>query len=371
MYKELFNEFTKLASNLSPSDLNEVSYAFLKEATGIDILPMYDFTSEKNVDLGEYMSGVYDDASSEGYKKGIAAGVAGLIGAKFALGRGKDIVEQLKNKLNPPPAKMTYKDKLSAMVSRMHPKEAEELCASLDKIAAADTYTEVLTSMDKIASFLGKEELDIVAESLMEKEAFLGMMGAGVKGAIKGGKDGMNAKNTVNSFNSMYGTPVFHSGGDLKHFNNVTGTAQSKAWTDMVASGKSRDVQKKYNEANAMSSQSFMQNVKGGWGKGQQMQTNYDMYMKEPGLVPKGTVKDMERYYGRPIGPNGGPGNSGGRPPAGPPPNFAQSHPYMTAAMGVGAGMMLPKMMAYGPQNNNQAQGAPMPMMTPPMMYYR
>ena len=43
----------------------------------------------------------------------------------------------------------------------------------------------------------------------------------------------------------------------------------------------------------------------------------------------------------------------------------------MTAAMGVGAGMMLPKMMAYGPQNNNQAQGAPMPMMTPPMMYYR
>lgn len=370
MYKEMLTEFTKIASELNPPDLNEVSLAFLKKAE-IETLPMYDFTSEKNIDLGEYMSGVHEDASSEGYRKGIVAGILGLVGGKFALGRGKNIVKQIKDKVSPPPAKKSYKDKLKDMAGRLHPKEAEELCSSLDKIAVADTYTDVLISMDKLASFLAKEDLEVIASSLLEKEAFLGMMGAGVAGAIKGGKAGMNAKSTVNSFNTMYGTPDFHPvSGDLKQFLRPGGGGPSSEWTSMVTSGKAKDIQKAYNEANRMSTQGFMDNVKGGWGKGQQMKTNYDMYMKDPNMVPKSAIKDMEKYYGRPIGPQrGGSGGPGG--PPNPPPNFAQSHPYMTAAMAAGGAAMLPRVMGYGPQNNQQGQGAPMPMMTPPMMYYR
>lgn len=467
MYKELLEQMTKLAAECNTEELESRASqvisnldALMKEAgyDGVSVIVPGEDGSLGTANLSDYMN----DISDNGKANGIMIGTAGTLGA---VGAGSLIVNRIKESREPSigeiigskvkdlktkfnaNAKDATKDALNTASETLKntkeaiPAETEKLVSKLknsklikkasldetlpmiDRLASAASYADAFDAFTKLAEVVDADELEVIANELLDKEAGFGSMVAGIRGGLQGAMEGAGAYNKAGKMisNARKANMIVKPGMGVNSMGMPIGSKNQYELASGLAGGNIRARRDAIVSSVNTREKGFFNNVKDGFQVGRENASDMYTTMKQkahanvfdaqaginnaqpnvgaaaPAANPApnnannantgASDKDFNKGKRGPKGKSSEGTTNSQSNPMGAAQGFVQNmgqqiqnHPYLASAAALGAGMMIPRV-ANGLNYGMQAAQAPMaPMMQgsgypPPMPmnypYYR
>jgi hypothetical protein len=363
MYKELLENLEVLAAQLPSDQLEKIAAETLEELNAALTGNKLDIdTLSKEIAFLDLANDVAVDAADVGRTQGLVAGAAGTVGA-LALGDHilKNHRKGMKKKAH------TYRD-------------------LLEKLANAENVTSMLDTFSKLAETMPAEDLEVIASEVLEKEAFMQPvfraftgLGGAVQGASAGRRAFKGAKQGLKDYNAGYGTlPRSQRGGIPRTVQDQYTRDQAivnQGYWGSVRGGAQVGRENSLDRFDAAKQQAAVDtyNYRAGYDppQGNPGQGNPGQGNPGQGSPPQGNPRQGNPRQGNPGQGSPGQGSPGqgspgqgspgqgspgqGSPPPTPPQGtpliqqagqWVQQNPYLAAAAGVGAGMMIPRAMA-------------------------